>query len=241
MKPVRCSPSGASCRFDRNKTNGMIECIYCGFPEAVDMQTREQPLAECPASSQGCRFGPHGMNGEIQCAYCGTLAPFTVDEDTRLRMGVAISNYLTDPEHKDKDWCDSHNVDYFIAEILRAIGPIAWRRRLHRNTRKVVREISLLTRTTNHPLFYDLRVPVVLMERFDMAMNREFSDVAEPEAPDPLQASVEAIKFALEADQGFEWLQLWNEGQFDACRKEWPEAPESCYIGADPSLELKKT
>lgn len=43
-----------------------------------------------------------------------------------------------------------------------------------------------------------------------------------------------AIQFALETDDGLVFLDLWNEGDFDSCRKEWPEAPDDCYIGADP-------
>ncbi|MCY1313295.1 hypothetical protein D9M70_638040 [compost metagenome] len=50
-------------------------------------------------------------------------------------------------------------------------------------------------------------------------------------------AAVEAIQFALTADEGMAWLRLWNEGDFDACRREWPEAPKECYIGADPLLK----
>ncbi|MFP3609237.1 hypothetical protein SB778_03870 [Paraburkholderia sp. SIMBA_050] len=46
-------------------------------------------------------------------------------------------------------------------------------------------------------------------------------------------AAVPAIQFALEADEGMTWLRLWNEGEFEACRREWPEAPDDCYIGAD--------
>jgi hypothetical protein len=46
-------------------------------------------------------------------------------------------------------------------------------------------------------------------------------------------ASVAAIQFALEAEQGKAYLRLWNEGEFEACRHEWPEAPDECYIGAD--------
>ncbi|MBY4947044.1 hypothetical protein K6V92_10480 [Cupriavidus respiraculi] len=46
--------------------------------------------------------------------------------------------------------------------------------------------------------------------------------------------AVDAIQFALEAEDGMTWLRLWNEGEFDTCRREWPEAPEDCYIGADP-------
>jgi hypothetical protein len=47
-------------------------------------------------------------------------------------------------------------------------------------------------------------------------------------------AAVEAIKFALEADDGLTFLRLWNQGDFDKTRREWPEAPEAVYIGADP-------
>lgn len=47
-------------------------------------------------------------------------------------------------------------------------------------------------------------------------------------------AAIEAIQFALEADEGIAWLRCWNEGDFDACRREWPETPEKCFIGADP-------
>lgn len=49
-------------------------------------------------------------------------------------------------------------------------------------------------------------------------------------------AAVAAIEFALTADEGMEYLRCWNEGEFDACRREWPEAPSDCYIGADPLL-----
>lgn len=47
-------------------------------------------------------------------------------------------------------------------------------------------------------------------------------------------AAVAAVQFALEADDGMTWLRLWNEGEFDTLRKEWPETPEACFIGADP-------
>lgn len=53
---------------------------------------------------------------------------------------------------------------------------------------------------------------------------------------DENEASVAAIQFALTAEDGFAWLRLWNEGDFEACRREWPEAPSQCYVGADPLL-----
>lgn len=46
--------------------------------------------------------------------------------------------------------------------------------------------------------------------------------------------AVAAIQFALETDEGLTFLRLWNEGEFDVLRKEWPQAPEDVYIGADP-------
>lgn len=47
-------------------------------------------------------------------------------------------------------------------------------------------------------------------------------------------AYVAAIEFALEAEEGIEFLRCWNQGDFDVIRKEWPEAPEAVYIGDDP-------
>ncbi|AJY53312.1 hypothetical protein KO116_P200205 (plasmid) [Halomonas sp. KO116] len=48
------------------------------------------------------------------------------------------------------------------------------------------------------------------------------------------RASVAAIQFALEAEEGLAFLRYWNQGDFDVIRKEWPEAPEDVFIGADP-------
>lgn len=47
-------------------------------------------------------------------------------------------------------------------------------------------------------------------------------------------AAVAAIQFALADDDGMQFLRLWNEGEFDVIRSEWPEAPEEVFIGADP-------
>lgn len=33
---------------------------------------------------------------------------------------------------------------------------------------------------------------------------------------------------------GLAFLRCWNEGNFDAIRREWPEAPEAVFVGADP-------
>lgn len=55
----------------------------------------------------------------------------------------------------------------------------------------------------------------------------------EPEAANP---AVAAIAYALDAFEGLYFLRVWMYGNFDACRKIWPDAPEACYVGADPSL-----
>lgn len=47
-------------------------------------------------------------------------------------------------------------------------------------------------------------------------------------------AAVAAIQFALKDDDGLAFLQCWNEGDFQSIRKEWPDAPESVFAGADP-------
>lgn len=145
-----------------------------------NMKAIEKPPAECAASGQGCRFGPHGMNGEIQCAYCGIAAPFDVDEDTRLRLGVAITNYLTDPEAPAyTDWYDSSNVDFFVVEILRAIGKTEVTSPVHPSTVKTLQDLAALRRYDSNKgrgssgLFYTLNVPVALMTRLDWAVERE--------------------------------------------------------------------
>lgn len=51
---------------------------------------------------------------------------------------------------------------------------------------------------------------------------------------EPVDACVAAIQYALETDDGLIFLRLWNEGEFDAIRKEWLDVPESVFIGADP-------
>ncbi len=47
-------------------------------------------------------------------------------------------------------------------------------------------------------------------------------------------SAVAAIQFALETDDGLAFLRCWNEGNFEAIRREWPEAPVSVFVGADP-------
>lgn len=34
-------------------------------------------------------------------------------------------------------------------------------------------------------------------------------------------------------EEPLEFLRCWNQGDFDICRKDWPDAPPECYLGAD--------
>jgi len=49
-------------------------------------------------------------------------------------------------------------------------------------------------------------------------------------------AAVAAIQYALATgtEERIEFLRCWNEGNFEAIRKEWPDAPEEVFKGADP-------
>ena len=53
--------------------------------------------------------------------------------------------------------------------------------------------------------------------------------------------AVAAIQFALETDDGINFLRLWNEGEFDVLRDEWPDAPDEIYDGADPFFKSPST
>ena len=44
-----------------------------------------------------------------------------------------------------------------------------------------------------------------------------------------------AIEFAL-MHRDLDLLRLWNEGEFERIRTEWPDAPDAMFIGADPLL-----
>lgn len=46
--------------------------------------------------------------------------------------------------------------------------------------------------------------------------------------------AIAAIKFALQDDEPKAFLDAWLHGDFDVIRREWPEAPESVFAGADP-------
>ena len=46
--------------------------------------------------------------------------------------------------------------------------------------------------------------------------------------------AVAAIQYAIDDPFCKEFLQLWNEGDFDAIRKEWDDVPDEVFDGADP-------
>ena len=52
-------------------------------------------------------------------------------------------------------------------------------------------------------------------------------------------AAIEALKYALTADEGIEFLRCWMYGDFYSIRNQWPEAPEVIFFGADPLLIRK--
>lgn len=46
-------------------------------------------------------------------------------------------------------------------------------------------------------------------------------------------AAEAAIKFALETENGLQFLSCWDAGDFASIRRVWPEAPEAVFIGAN--------
>lgn len=60
---------------------------------------------------------------------------------------------------------------------------------------------------------------------------------ASPRVPShACNAAVAAIAYALNrrTEDPMQFLRLWNEGEFDVLRSEWPDAPDEVYLGADP-------
>lgn len=67
-----------------------------------------------------------------------------------------------------------------------------------------------------------------VLSRLDKPWRMVAADESSPDA------AVAAIQFTLNDEDGLQFLRLWNEGDFDAIRREWPDAPEDVFIGADP-------
>lgn len=56
-------------------------------------------------------------------------------------------------------------------------------------------------------------------------------DLAERDAQ--AQTAMAAIHYALKEDEGMAFLRMWREGEFDAIRREWPDAPDTVFSGAE--------
>lgn len=88
-----------------------------------------------------------------------------------------------------------------------------------------------------------LRLPATLLSQLGLQVGDSFEvDVAKgvltlrpakPKIERSNDAAIEAMKFALTADEGMAFLNCWLHGDFDAIRKEWPEAPEAVFKGAE--------
>lgn len=44
--------------------------------------------------------------------------------------------------------------------------------------------------------------------------------------------------FLLTAEEPIAFLHAWNEGDFDTCRREWPEAPPEVYPGGPALVQV---
>lgn len=60
------------------------------------------------------------------------------------------------------------------------------------------------------------------------------SVIHDPQRMPVSDAAIAAIQFALETDDGLTFLRCWNYGDFAAIRREWSDAPDSVFVGADP-------
>jgi hypothetical protein len=48
--------------------------------------------------------------------------------------------------------------------------------------------------------------------------------------------AVAAIEYAVFTDEPQAFLKCWLEGDWEAIRKEWPNAPEECYVQMSPTV-----
>lgn len=48
-------------------------------------------------------------------------------------------------------------------------------------------------------------------------------------------AATAAIQFAVQTSEGISFLRCWQEGDFAAIRREWPNAPPEVFAGIDPA------
>jgi hypothetical protein len=88
----------------------------------------------------------------------------------------------------------------------------------------LIANLAAVVRVQNGNLHADINT---LLAHADKVISDETRKTSRPDA------AVEAINFALTGDEGMEFLRCWQHGDFDAIRKEWPECPNSVFIGAD--------
>lgn len=72
------------------------------------------------------------------------------------------------------------------------------------------------------------------VQYWGVAKMLEFAKQYHHAQPNPSSA---AIAFALDRNlcgDPFHFLRLWDQGEFDKIRENYPEAPPAIYIGADP-------
>lgn len=74
---------------------------------------------------------------------------------------------------------------------------------------------------------------IQLLDELDMAVEDGAIVLRKPSQEVSSDAAVAAIEFAMQTDDGMNFLRCWMQGKFDAIRKEWPEAPEAVFVGAD--------
>ena len=69
---------------------------------------------------------------------------------------------------------------------------------------------------------------------------KRLEEAEEEASQDPASALITFILEHANGPDGFDpvyLMETWNEGNFEALRREWPELPEEVYIGADPLHE----
>lgn len=74
----------------------------------------------------------------------------------------------------------------------------------------------------------------------DMSVENDAIVLRKPSGAPTSDAAVAAIQYALETDEGLEFLRCWLHGDFESIRAEWPDAPEAVFIGADPLYKKRK-
>lgn len=88
-----------------------------------------------------------------------------------------------------------------------------------------VRDASLVDMTDKERLAYKIGHRDARHDAADLTLGHGAEGT-----PSPAMA---AIRFAMSTDEGMAFLHCWSHGDFDAIRQEWPEAPETVFIGAD--------